>query len=132
MSMAGNAEYGKLQRVALRSPAVAFQSQDILHTTWRKLNYLGEPDYKASLQQFDKLVKALSIRNIAVDLLPGAPALGPDAIFVRDPIAIVDGGIITCSMEKPSRRGEPEVNAAQLRLLGLPQIGEVSAPARLE
>ena len=42
-----------LQRLLLKHPRDAFVSQEALGRQWRELNYLGEPDLKEAIREYD-------------------------------------------------------------------------------
>jgi N-dimethylarginine dimethylaminohydrolase len=110
----------------------AFQSQQIVDAEWRSLDYIGRPDFVRAVREYDALVTTLESRGIELDMLPRAPGLGLDSIYVRDASIVCDKGVILCNMGKQQRRAEPEAQAAALAGLGLELLGRIAAPATIE
>jgi N-dimethylarginine dimethylaminohydrolase len=130
--MTAQSETGKLERLLLKDPRVAFGGPETIAAEWKALNFTAEPDYLRAAHQFDSFVDLLRTSGALVDLLPAAPGTGLDSIYVRDASVTCDRGIILCRMGKAARGGEPAAQAAALRALGLPILGEITSPGTLE
>ena len=55
-----------------------------------------------------------------------------DSVYVRDASVITDRGAVLCRMGKPQREGEPSAQEAAFRALGIPVLGAIQPPGRLE
>ena len=55
-----------------------------------------------------------------------------DSIYARDAAIVSERGVITASMGKASRAGEPEAEERELRACGWPIAGSIAAPGHLE
>jgi N-dimethylarginine dimethylaminohydrolase len=130
--MTAQSETGKLERLVLKDPRVAFAGPETIAAEWQALNFTAEPDYQRAAQQFDDFVALVRASGTQVEFLPGASGTGLDSIYVRDASIICDRGAILCRMGKPARAGEPAAQAAAMRALGLPILGEIQSPGTVE
>lgn len=125
-------EFSPLDAVLVRHPREAWRDQATVNAQWRGLNYLAAPDFDAACREADGFIKALQTAGARVQLLPGDPRLGLDAIYVRDAAVVCDRGLILTRMGKQDRRTEPEVLADQLSGLGVPLLGRIEGDGTLE
>lgn len=125
-------ESGRLQRLVLKHPRLAFASPEATRAQWQALNFTAEPDFARALDQYDRFVDLLRTSGTQVDFMPAAERTGLDSIYVRDASVASDRGAILCRMGKPARAGEPEAQRAALRALGLPVLGIIEPPGTLE
>jgi len=125
-------EYGRIQDVGMRHPKDAFVSQAAIDAQWQRLNYHAAPDFHAACSEFDALAQLLSDHGAAIHLLPPAPALSLDAIYVRDATALTPGGFVSARMGKTAREPEPQVAADFYTGHGFTPVGALESPARLE
>ena len=125
-------EYGRLTRVALRHARTAFRDQATLAAQWRALNYHAQPDYAAAAGEYDAFLAIFQSRGCAVELLPDAPELTPDALYVRDATLVSPRGLIHGGFGKPARRAENAANGAALTAGGLPVAGAITGGGTLE
>jgi dimethylargininase len=94
-------------------------------------NFEGAPDADIAPEEHAALRRFLTdagVEVVTVDELPGHP----NSVFVRDSALIVPGGFVRLRMGLPARRGEDEWMAAQLRSLGLVEIGAIEGPGTME
>lgn len=130
--MQGLNEYGRIRRVALRHARDAFGSQEALARQWRQLNYHAEPDFAAALEEYDAFLRIFQDLGAAIELLPADPALGADAIYVRDATLLAPAGIVHGAMGKPARRAENLANGRALAARGVPVAGQIEAEGTVE
>ena len=64
--------------------------------------------------------------------LPRDDRVGLDSIYVRDATTLVPDGLVFCSMGKPLRASEPDVQRASLAASGVQIAGHIEPPGRLE
>ena len=125
-------EYGRLTRVALRHARTAFRDQATLAAQWRALNYHAEPDFGAAAAEYDAFLALFQARGCAVELLPDAPDLTPDALYVRDATLVSPRGLIHGGFGKLARRAENAANGKALVAGGLPEAGAITGGGTLE
>ena len=125
-------EYGRLTRVALRHARTAFRDQATLAAQWRALNYHAEPDFGAAAAEYDAFLALFQARGCAVELLPDAPDLTPDALYVRDATLVSPRGLIHGGFGKLARRAENAANGKALVAGGLPEAGAITGAGTLE
>jgi N-dimethylarginine dimethylaminohydrolase len=125
-------ETGPLSRLMLKHPREAFASAEAIAGQWRDLNFTAQPDLERAIEQYDRFAALVSAGGPEVTFLRAAPAVGLDSLYVRDATVVCDRGVILCRMGKPQRAGEPEAQASALREAGVPIVGAIEAPGRLE
>lgn len=112
-----------LRRVAVRPlPGAA----DYASAGW-----LDTPDRAAAARQHAAFVAVLEASGVSVELLAEAPGLA-DSCFPYDPVFVTGRGMIVLQQEKPARRDEPSLLAAELSGLGVPEIGRLAGSARAD
>jgi len=130
--MTGQGDFGRLRRVLLRHVRDAWASDALIDATWRALNYTARPDRKSAVAEYDRFVRILEDRGVAVELLPREEGLSLDAIYMRDAAVACDRGIILCSMGKEARRSEPAAIERLARGLDLSVLGRIVLTGLLE
>jgi N-dimethylarginine dimethylaminohydrolase len=130
--MPSHSEIGALRRVLIKHAREAFGSQRQIDAQWRGLGFTSPPDFDRALEEYDGFLEAIARSGTQVDTLPAEADLTLDSIYVRDASVICDRGAILCQMGKPQRTGEPAALHARLHSLGLPVLGSIQPPGRLE
>lgn len=125
-------EYGQLKVVAVRSPEHAYVSAEKIDEEWETLRFYSAPNLPEALMEHQRFVEALESAGTQVIRLGGDDGLTLDAIYARDALLISPKGLIMCHMGRKGRRVEPAVNAAQLKSIGYPVLGEIKAPGTIE
>ena len=125
-------EVGILQRVILKHVRDAFMNEDAIAREWRDLNFTSAPDWSRAIDEYDRFVDIVSSTGAAVDFLPKSTTTGMDSVYVRDASLITNRGAILCRMGKTQREDEPRAQEAALRDWGIPVLGAIQAPGRLE
>jgi len=111
---------GRLARVAVRPPSPR-GDYEVAH--W------AQPlDFDLLARQHADFVALLERLGCTVEVLPPEEDM-PDAIFTYDPAFVVPGGVIELRGAKTVRMGEPPLLASQLADLGVPVVGQLTAPA---
>ena len=111
---------GRLARVAVRPPS---PRGDYVVAHW------AQPlDFDLLARQHADFVALLERLGCTVEVLPPEEDM-PDAIFTYDPAFVVPGGVIELRGAKTVRMGEPPLLASQLADLGVPVVGQLTAPA---
>ena len=96
------------------------------------MNYLGKPDFEISLKDYDSFKSILHNNGIEIHCLPSDDITSLDSIYTHDPCLVSNSGVILCSMGKDLRRKEPGMISNYFESLGIPIIGRISSPGKLE
>jgi N-dimethylarginine dimethylaminohydrolase len=121
-----------LEWVVLKHARDAFPPGEALEAQWREMGYKRRPDPSRASEEHDALSQLLTDLGVRVDLLPRNPDTGVDSIYVRDASIVTDRGVILCSMGKPGRRTEPKAQGDAFDGMGVPILGAIEEPGRLE
>lgn len=119
----------KLKHVFIKHPSDAFISQDHLRNEWKKFNYIEEPNYKESLDEFQRFLKILEEHVAHIDYLPFSEQTGLDSIYAHDPVKFTTEGAIILKSGKELRQPEAEVYKQFLQKKNIPIIGELTGEA---
>ena len=128
--MTCQSEVGRLTRVILKHPRDAFESARAIDAQWRALNFTSAPDIERASDEYERFVDVLKGHGLVPHFVTDAGGL--DSIYVRDASIVCDRGAILCGMGKANRLGEPAAQAPLYRELGVPVIGAIEPPGRLE
>ena len=123
---------GRLRRVVVRSPEIAFQNQEKIDAEWKALSYSGPPDFEKARREHRMLVNLLEESGVEILMLDGKPELSIDSIYAHDTVLIADDGAIVLRMGKPGRRSEEEAISQALEEWSIPIIGRLTERARAE
>ncbi|MFN8497693.1 MAG: arginine deiminase family protein [Anaerolineae bacterium] len=121
-----------VRRMLLKDPRAAWGSQARVDAQWQALNYLARPDFDAALAEYDALVETLSRFGMELAWLPADDATSLDSVYAHDPLIVARRGAILGRMGKAARAPEPDAAGAYLASLGVPLLGRVEAPGKLE
>jgi N-dimethylarginine dimethylaminohydrolase len=127
-----HAETGHLRRLLLKHPREAFVSQDVLDAQWKDLGFTAAPDFSRALREYDALVELVGQSGARIEWLPRSEHVTPDSIYVRDASIVTNRGVILCRMGKPQREQEPAAQDAFFRQAGIPVLGAIRPPGRVE
>ena len=125
-------EVGVLRRLMLKHVREAFVNHEAIEREWRALNFTSAPEWSRAVEEYDRFVEVVSSTGATVDFLSTSSGTGMDSVYVRDASVITDRGAILCRMGKAQREGEPAAQEAAFRALGIPVLGAIQAPGRLE
>lgn len=116
-----------LREVVLRSPGPAFGRafDDPRH------GFRHVVDLDLARQQHDDLCDLLTRLGVTVHVLD-EDDLGPDAVYVFDPLLVTDRGAVPLRSGKASRHGEETALEAWTLAKGIPTIGRIEAPATVD
>jgi N-dimethylarginine dimethylaminohydrolase len=129
----GQSEVGKIRSILLKHPREAWIDQDNVIAQWRQLNYTEVPEFEKSLEEYDNFVELIGSAVPDIHFLPGDnDDTGLDSIYVHDPVIITERGAILCNMGKAGRKGEPSACRNFFKERGIPILGEINDPGRLE
>ncbi len=125
-------EVGRITDIVLKHPHEAFGSQARVDAEWEALNFTARPDFGRALDEYAAFVDLLRPRELTLRCLPDTPGVGLDSVYVRDASVVCPRGVVLCSMGKPAREGEPAAQGAAYREWGIPVVGAIERPGRLE
>jgi N-dimethylarginine dimethylaminohydrolase len=129
---AAQSETGRLTRLVVKHARDAFVGPEAIAAQWQALNFTSPPDFARAVDEYDRFLDVLSQSGAEIHTLPPADGVGLDSIYVRDASVVCDRGVILCQMGKPARAGEPAAQQAALGAWGIPVVGAIHAPGRLE
>jgi len=121
-----------LKVVLLKHPKDAFVSQDNLQIEWKRHGYTCCPDYKKALQEFEYFKSILERFVEMIVYLPYDESTSLDSIYTHDPVQITENGAIFMNMGKELRRNEPKAVRDYLKALGIPELGTITDPGKME
>ena len=104
-----------LRKVVLRAPGAAFGRafDDPAH------GFLHPVDLAAAQRQHAALGELLTALGVEVEVLD-EDGLGPDSVYVFDPLLITDRGALPLRPGKPTRRGEEAALERWTAAAGIP------------
>ena len=116
-----------LREVLVKPPGAAFARafDDPAH------GFLRPVDLERAKREHAGLVETLDRLGVRVQVLD-VETDDPDLVYTFDPLLVADGGAIPLRPGKPNREGEPAVLEAWTRSRGMPTLGRIEAPGRIE
>ena len=124
--------FGTMTDVVVKSPVAAWLTRERVEREWTTLSYPSLPFLELAIQQHEALLRLLDDSGCRIHQLPEDDATGLDSVFVHDPAVTGPTGVILCRMGKVARAGEPEALGRWLTRNGVPVVGRIEAPGRLE
>ena len=91
-------EFGRLTRVALGSPQVAFKDAARIASQWRALNFTAPPNLSRAVAEFNALAALIAGSGAEIIQLPEDSGLTLDALYVRDASIMTPRGSVLCRM----------------------------------
>ncbi|MDP2389428.1 MAG: arginine deiminase family protein [Acidobacteriota bacterium] len=126
-------DVGPWAHLLVRHAREAFASDATIAREWRALNFTAAPDWRLAVEQYERFLDLLTGSGAAVvSCASQSEHLTLDSIYVRDASVMCAAGAILCRMGKPPRAAEPAALADTYRALGVPIVGAIEAPGRLE
>ena len=132
MTTTSHSEFGSLKSIFIKRVSDAFVSNELMENQWKRLNYLGKPDYEMATTEYLTFEKLLIDTGAKVHYLPFSGEVTMDSIYCRDAAIATDGGMIICRMGKPDRVNEPCQERLAFEKEGIKILGEIEAPGTLE
>ena len=123
---------GKIESILIKKPEQAIISQENLNKTWEEFKYFGCPDYETVLKEYAVFEKYIKENVENVYYLPQDERTGLDSIYTHDPLKITKKGAIYFPMGKALRSKEYLATKAYLESIGVPTLGEIKAPGKME
>lgn len=122
----------EIRYVVMKHPQASHQSQAQIDEQWRQLFYTGPQTYETVLREYEGFIGLLERFGLEIGYLPPDATTGLDSIYAHDPLVITNQGAILCNMGKVARQAEPEAAARYLQQVGVPILGRITGPGRLE
>ncbi len=121
-----------IQRVILKHPNNAFRDEQTINSQFQDLNYHLAPVLAEARDEFNYFTKLLESFGAEIHYLPEDKSTTLDSIYTHDSCIVANDGVILCSMGKPQRRSEPEAIRSLCKQIGIPIIGKIEPPGKLE
>lgn len=122
----------KIHSILIKRPEQAFISQENLDKTWEEFKYFGCPDYEETVKEYNVFEKYIKDNVENVLYLPEDSRTGLDSIYTHDPLKVTRKGAIYFPMGKKLRSQEYKATQAFLESKGIPTLGEIKAPGKME
>jgi len=132
MSTTHHSEYLKIESIFIKPAQSAFVSAFHLSEQWHELNYLSQPDFDFSIDEYDAFEKYISNNSVETHHFPFDEKLTLDSIYCRDASIATDFGMIICNMGKSGRIDEPESQKKVFIDNDIPILGEIKVPGTVE
>ncbi|HLK31349.1 MAG TPA: arginine deiminase family protein [Puia sp.] len=132
MAITAHSEYGKLKSLFIKKAADAFVSDSSLEKDWKKLNYLGKPDFNKSIAEYESFESILQKSSETIFHLPEENSVTMDSIYCRDAAIATNKGMIICNMGKPARSNEPLAEQKAFEKNNIPVLGVIQFPGTVE
>ena len=130
--MSAHSESGKLTSLFIKKASAAFIDDAHVSQHWEALNYLGKPDMRKALEEYDAFEKILKDNGAELLYLPQEETVNMDSIYCRDAAIATSKGMIICNMGKAGRINEPAAEQRAFEANGIPGVGVITAPGTLE
>ncbi len=130
--MSAHSESGKLTSLFIKKASAAFIDEAHVSKHWEALNYLGKPDMRKALEEYDAFEKILKDNGAEILYLPQEETVNMDSIYCRDAAIATSKGMIICNMGKAGRINEPAAEQRAFEANGIPVLGVITAPGTLE
>lgn len=121
-----------IQSIMLKHPREAFVSQAYLEDVWREFGYSGCPDFDKAVEEYTFFESLLKRYVPEIIYQTGSQTIGPDSIYTHDAVKMTPGGAVLMRMGKPQRSQEPGIVKDFLKIRGIPILGEIRPPGRME
>ena len=132
MSQLAHSEFGKIKSLFIKKASAAFINEEHIQQHWTSLNYLGKPEIKKALAEYDVFENILKNHGAEVYYFPEDDAVNMDSIYCRDAAIATSHGMIICNRGKEGRKNEPAAQARAYAEQGIPILGSIVAPGTVE
>jgi N-dimethylarginine dimethylaminohydrolase len=128
----GHSMVEQLRRVMVCSPGTAGWDDPARLARWKQLGFLQQPDFGVAQSQHEALCGILKSSGAEVVEMAPAQTLTLDAIYAHDASLPTDFGVILMHPGKANRVAEARTQRDFLATVGVPSLGEVTAPGNTE
>lgn len=123
---------GQIESILLKHPEDAFVSQENLKNKYQEFNYIGCPNYKKVLEEYETFESFIKQHVKDIHYLPQNDNTGLDSIYTHDTLKITHRGAIYFPMGKKLREGEPTATRIYLESIGVPTLGLIEGAGKME
>jgi N-dimethylarginine dimethylaminohydrolase len=132
MNFTSHSETGKIKTLFIKNVQQAFVNEKHIEQYWSSLNFLGKPDFRLSLKEYESFQSVLKENGAEIFYLPEDAAVNMDSVYCRDASIATNKGMIICNMGKEGRKNEPLAEKKAFEIHGIPVLGSIEAPGTLE
>ena len=132
MKTTHHSEYLKLKSVYIKTVKNAFVSDKLLKEQWKDLNYLSQPNFKESEEEYKAFQNCLEEEGIALHYFPFDDKVKIDSIYCRDASIATNFGMILCNMGKEGRINEPKSHLQEYKNKNITILGTIQSPGTVE
>jgi len=132
MKTTHHSEYLKLKSVYIKPVTNAFVSQNSLNEQWEALNYLSQPNFEKSKNEYKAFQKCLEKEGVELRFFPLDDKVKIDSIYCRDASIATDFGMILCNMGKKGRVNEPKSHLKEYKKQVINVLGAIQHPGTIE
>lgn len=132
MSYTAHSEIGEIKTLFIKNVKQAFISETHIDQYWKSLNYLGKPDFRLSLKEYENFQSVLIENGAEIFSLPEDSTVNMDSVYCRDASIATNKGMIICNMGKEGRMNEPLATKKAFSANGIPVLGTIASPGTLE
>ena len=132
MSFTCHSEIGKIKSLFIKNVRQAFVNDTHIEQYWSALNYLGKPDFRVALNEYESFQSILKIHGAEIFYLPEDASVNMDSIYCRDASIATNKGMIICNMGKAARKNEPLAEKKAFEANGITVLGTITSPGTLE
>lgn len=132
MQFTAHSEYGKIKSLFIKKAKQAFISDEHIEQYWKELNYLGKPDFAASINEYAFFENVLHQNGAELLYFPEDEHVNMDSIYCRDASIATNEGMIICNMGKAARKNEPLAEQKAFEAIGIKVLGTIKSPGTLE
>ncbi len=125
-------ETGRLRRLVIKHARDAFGDPERIGREWASLAFTAAPDFARAEAEYAAFEAAIASTGTELLHLPPTPDVTMDSIYVRDAAIASPRGMILCAMGKPARVTEPAAQRQAFARWGVPVLGTIVPPGRLE
>jgi len=132
MCYTAHSEIGKIKTLFIKNVQQAFVSETRIEQYWKSLNYLGKPDFRLSVKEYETFQSVLEENGAQIFYLPEDATVNMDSVYCRDASIATNKGMIICNMGKEGRVNEPLAEKKAFEANGISVLGTIVAPGTLE
>jgi N-dimethylarginine dimethylaminohydrolase len=132
MCYTAHSEIGKIKTLFIKNVQQAFVSETDIEQYWKSLNYLGKPDFRLSIKEYETFQSVLKENGAEIFYLPEDATVNMDSVYCRDASIATNKGMIICNMGKEGRMNEPLAEKKAFEANGISVLGTIVAPGTLE
>lgn len=132
MSYTAHSEFGKIKSLFIKQAKSAFICDEHLNDYWKKLNFLGKPDFVTAISEYNEFENILLKQVDELFYFPVDAQVNMDSIYCRDAAIPTDMGMVLCNMGKDARKNEPGSQKQSYLRYEIPMLGEITSPGTLE